>query len=53
MEDELKKQICDYFTGPELIDLLKVDVEDLVDLLWDDYIEENIEEIKEYMNYGS
>lgn len=53
MEEELKKQIADYYTGPELIDLLKVDVQDLVDLLFEDYILDNLEEIKEDMNYGN
>lgn len=52
MDDELKKQIADYFTGPELIDLLEVGVEELVDLLEEDYLLDKITEIKEHMNYG-
>lgn len=50
MDDELKKHIADYFTGPELVDLLGIDTEILVDLL-EEYIEEKLPEIEETMNY--
>lgn len=56
MDEHLKQRIVDFFTPAELVDFI-LDVDDtdamyqLVENL-SDYIEENIEEIKEYINYG-
>lgn len=52
MDDELKKRVADYFTGPELVDLLDVPTEILVDLL-EEYIVEKIDELEEFICYGS
>lgn len=52
MDDEFKKQLADYFTGPELLDLLDVPMDELVDLL-EEYISERQNEFKEYINYGN
>lgn len=51
MDDDFRKRLADYFTGPELVDLLDVPTEILVDLL-EEYIEEKTNEIEEYMCYG-
>jgi hypothetical protein len=51
-DDEFKKQLADYFTGPELLDLLDVPMDELVDLL-EDYIGDKENELKEYINYGT
>lgn len=52
MEDEFKKQLADYFTGPELLDLLDVPMDELVNLL-EDYIGDKENELKEYIHYGN
>lgn len=51
MEEEFKKLVADYFTAPELVDLLDVPMEELVDLL-EEYIEDKYTEIQEIVNYG-
>lgn len=48
MDEEFKKRIIDYFTSPELVELLDVPVEELVELLSEE-IEDKIEEINEYI----
>lgn len=53
MDEEFQKRLADYFTGPELLDLLDVPVEELVSLLWDPYILEKKEELSDYTNFGS
>jgi len=50
MDEEFTKQLADYFTGPELVDLLNIPVEELIGLLWDPYIEDNIKELKDVIN---
>lgn len=52
MDDEFKKQLADYFTGPELLDVLDVPMAELVDLL-EDFIAAQENELKEYINYGT
>lgn len=47
MDEEFAKQLADYFTGPELVDLLNIPVEELVGLLWDPYVEDNMEDLKD------
>lgn len=51
MDDEFKKRLVDYFTGPELVDLLNIPVEELVEA-FADTIEENKEELSDYISYG-
>ena len=51
MDSEFAKQLADYFTGPELLDVLDVPVDELVGLL-EEYILEQQNELKEYMQYG-
>ena len=53
MDYEFLKRLADYFTGPELIELLDVPVEELVELLWEPYILDKKEELDDYTNYGS
>lgn len=56
MDEYLKQRIVDFFTPSELVDLV-LDEEDqdameqLVEFLRD-YIEDNLEEVQEFMNYG-
>jgi len=52
MDREFAKQLADYFTGPELIDLLDVPMDDLVGLL-EDFILDKENELKEYIQYGN
>jgi hypothetical protein len=52
MDEEFRKILIDYFTGPELVDLLEIPVEELVDLL-QDYILDMKEEIDEFICYGN
>lgn len=49
--DEFEKHVADYFTGPELVDLLDIPMDELVAVLWE-YIEEKKEEISEFISYG-
>ena len=51
MDEEFKRQLADYFTSAELVDRLDVPVEELIDFL-EDYIADNIEELKDQMLYG-
>lgn len=51
MDEEFKKHLADYFTGPELIDLLNIPVEELIELV-SEYIEEKQDELEDYINYG-
>lgn len=51
MDDEFRKQLEDYFTSAELVELLDIRVGDLIGF-FEDYIMENATEVKEYMNYG-
>lgn len=51
MDEEFKKRLCDYFTPSELLDVLDVPIASLVDLL-EEYIEEQQEELNEYITYG-
>ena len=57
MDEYLKQRIVDFFTPAELVDLV-LDEEDtdameqLVEFLRD-YIEDNLEEVQEFMNYGA
>ena len=50
MDEEFEKQLADYFTGPELVDLLDIPIEELIGLLWEPYIVENSEELKDVIN---
>lgn len=52
MDNEFAKQLADYFTGPELVDLLDVPMDDLVSML-EDYILDKQNELKEYIQYGN
>lgn len=52
MDNEFAKQLADYFTGPELIDLLDVPMDELVGVL-EDYILDKENELKDYINYGN
>jgi hypothetical protein len=52
MDDEFRKRLADYFTGPELVELLEIPVEELVDLL-QDYILDMKEEVDDYISYGN
>lgn len=52
MDSEFAKQLEDYFTGPELLDLLDVPMDELVGLL-EEYILERENELKEYIHYGT
>lgn len=51
MDSEFARQLSDYFTGPELLDILEVPIEELVGLL-EEYILEQENELREYMQYG-
>lgn len=57
MDEYLKQRIVDFFTPAELVDLV-LDEEDtdameqLVEALRD-YIEDNLEEVQEFMSYGT
>ena len=52
MDEEFKNRLSDRFTGPELVELLDVPVEELVELLWEPYITDNREELDDVCNYG-
>jgi hypothetical protein len=51
MDEYFRQALIDYFTGPELVDLLDTPVGELVDLL-SEQIEENEEKLREYINFG-
>ncbi len=51
--EEFQKRLADYFTGPELLELLEVPVEELIEMLWDPYIEEKLDELTDFIKYGS
>lgn len=56
MDEYLKQRIVDFFTPAELVDLVLDEddtdaMEQLVEALRD-YIEDNLEEVQEFMNYG-
>ena len=51
MDSEFAKQLVDYFTGSELLDVLDVPMDELVAAL-EDYIIEQETELREYMEYG-
>lgn len=57
MDEYLKQRIVDFFTPSELVDfLLDEEDTDMMDQLVEflrDHIEDNIEEVKDYMNYGN
>lgn len=48
MDEELKKRIADYFDSWELVELLKLETEDIVNLFEDEVLEK-IDDIKELM----
>ncbi len=50
MDEEFAKRLADYFTGPELVEILDIPVEELVGLLWDPYIEDMIEELEDVIS---
>lgn len=50
MDEEFAKQLADYFTGPELVDLLNIPVEELIGLLWDPYVIDSYEELIDVIN---
>lgn len=50
--EEFKKRLADYFTGPELVELLDIPIEELIEALYD-YIEEKETELDEYTQYGT
>lgn len=57
MDEYLKQRIVDFFTPAELVDLVLDEddtdaMEQLVEFLRD-YIEDNLEELQECMNYGA
>lgn len=56
MDEYLKQRIVDFFTPSELVDLvLDEDDQDAMEQLVEflrDYIEDNLEEVQEFMNYG-
>lgn len=51
MDEAFAKAVADYFTGPELLDVLDVPMDELVDLL-EEFIGDKENELKEYMQYG-
>lgn len=51
MDDEFRKRLIDYFSGPDLVEILSVPVEDLVDLL-EDFIVDRKEDLDEFLNFG-
>lgn len=57
MDEYIKQRIVDFFTPAELVDLVLEEddtdaMEQLVEALRD-YIEDNLEEVQEFMNYGN
>lgn len=57
MDEYLKQRIVDFFTPAELVDLVLDEddtdaMEQLVEFLRD-YIEDNLEEVQEFMSYGT
>lgn len=52
MDEEFRQQLTDYFTGPELLELLDVPMDELVDMV-EEYILDKKRELKEFMKYGS
>lgn len=56
MDEHLKERIVDYFTPAELVDLVMEDddelLPDLVEFLRD-RIEDNLDEVTEFMDYGA
>ena len=52
MDDEFKKRLADYFTGPELIELIDIPIEELIELVAE-FIEDKQEELEDYINYGN
>lgn len=50
--DEFEKHLADYFTAPELVDVLGITTEELIDFLWE-HIEEKKEELSEFIGYGN
>lgn len=51
MDDEFRRQLADYFTGPELLELLDVPMDELVDMV-EEFILDKENELKECMKYG-
>ncbi len=49
MDEELRKRIADYFDSWELVELLKLETEDIL-FAFEDEILEKIDDIKELMN---
>jgi len=56
MDEHLKERIVDYFTPTELVDLIMEEDDelfpDLVEFLRD-RIEDNLDEVVEFMDYGA
>lgn len=48
MNEELKKQICDYFDAWELVEFLQISTEDVVDV-FEDEIMANLEDVEELL----
>lgn len=51
MDEDFKKQLEDYFDPFELVDLLGVSTGEVVDA-FEEQIEDNLEKLKDFMNYG-
>lgn len=52
MDRELRKRIEDFFEGYELVEYLQIPVEDVVDA-FEDQIEEVLEDVEEYISFGT
>lgn len=51
MDEELRKQIMDYFDAWDLVEFLQLSTEDIVNAFPDEILE-NIEDIEELMTIG-
>lgn len=52
IDGELKKRIADYFDAGELVDFLQIKADWVVEL-FEEEIEEAIDDIVEFMDYGT
>ena len=51
MDEDFKNQLIDYFDSFELVELLGITTEEVV-MAFEEQIEDNLEKLKDFMNYG-
>ena len=51
LSKDFKDMLIDRFEGYELVDYLRIQTEDIIDA-FEDEIEERVEDLEEFLNYG-